>query len=85
MLCLIGRWDVFHRAFVTVTTRHRWTEIAGRAALGIVAIETLVLSLFHREVISIGLVGVAVWPICSGNKPNSKVRCGIVLHCMHAQ
>ncbi|XP_071502329.1 LOW QUALITY PROTEIN: GPI ethanolamine phosphate transferase 1-like [Diadema antillarum] len=67
------RWDVFRRSLRAIAARYSWQRVVAAAVLGLVAIETLVLSLFHREVISLGLLGVAVWPLCSEQRGRNKV------------
>eukprot|EP00057_Strongylocentrotus_purpuratus_P027636 XP_011682110.1 PREDICTED: GPI ethanolamine phosphate transferase 1 [Strongylocentrotus purpuratus] len=80
---VVKRWEVFHQSLVNITTRHSLQEIAGYSVLGVVAIETLVLSLFYREVISVGLVGVALWPLCSGVKHRNKMySVGWLISCL---
>ncbi|XP_063971785.1 GPI ethanolamine phosphate transferase 1-like isoform X2 [Lytechinus pictus] len=80
---VINRWEVFYRSLIHIATRHSSLEIAGYGILGVVAIETLVLSLFYRMVISVGLMGVALWPLCSGVKHKNKLYgAGWLMSCL---
>nr|XP_054748696.1 GPI ethanolamine phosphate transferase 1-like [Lytechinus pictus] len=80
---VINRWEVFYRSLIHIATRHSSLEIAGYGILGVVAIETLVLSLFYRMVISVGLMGVALWPLCSGVKhKNKRYGAGWLMSCL---
>ncbi|XP_071823670.1 GPI ethanolamine phosphate transferase 1-like [Apostichopus japonicus] len=59
------RYQTFLTAYKTVTQRYGVAYILTTMALCFFGVEVLVLSFFYREVISVGLVAIAIWPIMS--------------------
>ncbi|KAJ8041902.1 GPI ethanolamine phosphate transferase 1 [Holothuria leucospilota] len=86
-------YKTFTTAFHQVSQNCGFSSILTNGILCLLGVETLVLSLFYREVISIGLVAIAMWPLLSSMRRNhlvslSKVLAGVCLFiagifCLH--
>lgn len=71
--CIFFSYKTFTTAFHQVSQNYGFSSILTNGILCLLGVETLVLSLFYREVISIGLVAIAMWPLLSSVRRNHLV------------
>ncbi|XP_033116796.1 GPI ethanolamine phosphate transferase 1-like [Anneissia japonica] len=76
------RFYVFQELLHYVKLNNMQMEVLCYVVIGVVAMEVLVLSLFYREVISLGLLGLALWSLSAWNILESKVLLMWVTSCL---
>ncbi|XP_038077631.1 GPI ethanolamine phosphate transferase 1-like [Patiria miniata] len=66
------QYRVFYRAISHTVSTIGFCKVIGYLVLGVIAMEIVVLSMFWREVLSLGLVGIALWPFFTELRKHSK-------------
>ncbi|XP_071959255.1 GPI ethanolamine phosphate transferase 1-like [Antedon mediterranea] len=79
---VLKRVDILKQMFQYIKSNNMQLQIICYIVIAIGALEVLVLSLFYREVISLGLVSLAVWALLSSDVLQKKVLLGWIMSCL---